>query len=132
MELTMSQADSAHTTIPSGIHFASADAVRRTRPAPKPTELATAFAVLKAHIAAFEQPFEPRHEAGPEHLEDWAEHVDQLLEATRQYTRAVVAHLDDVAPGGVDDETGGLADAASDVVGALRKAAESRRLDNAA
>lgn len=119
----MSQADSANITIPSGIQFASISAVRRARPAPKPTALQTAFAVLKAHIRALEQPFEPRIEAGPEHLEDWAEHLDQILEATRQYVRAVVVHLDDVTPGGFADETGLLADAASDIVGAIRTAA---------
>ncbi len=124
----MSQADSAHTTNPSRIHFASA--IRR---APKkPTELQSAYAVFQAHIAAFAQPFEPRIEAGPEHLEDWADHLRQILEATHQYAQAVVEHLDNVTPGGVDDETGFLDDAASETIGAIRKAAESRRLDVAA
>jgi hypothetical protein len=119
--------------IPDSAFNASAGAIRRTRPTPKlPTALQTAFAVLKAHIRAIEQPFEPRIEAGPEHLSDWADHLDQILEATRQYARAVVAHLDEVTPGGVSDETGGLADAASEAVAALRKAAESCRLDHAA
>jgi hypothetical protein len=55
-----------------------------------------------------------------------------LLEATRQYVAAAVAHLDDVAPGGIDADTGGLADTASDLVGALRKAAEFGRFENVA
>jgi hypothetical protein len=122
----MSQADSVTTTNPSGIQFA-----RRT--APKlPTELQTAFAVLQGHIRGFVQPFEPRIEAGAEHLTDWADHLDQVLEATRQYAAAVIEHLDNVTPGGILDETGGLADAASDVLGALRKAAEFCRFENVA
>src|SRR5262249_4763003 len=97
MEHTMSQADSAHTTIPARIQLAGVTASRHTRPAPKlPTDLQTAFQVLKSSIKAFVQPFEPRIEAGPEHLDDWAEHLDQVLEATRQYARAVVPHLVDV------------------------------------
>jgi hypothetical protein len=40
--------------------------------------------------------------------------------------------MDEVTSGGVADETGFLIDAASETVGALRKAAESCRLDEAA
>lgn len=98
----------------------------------KHTELEIAFQALKSHIRASEQPFEPRFEACAEHLDDWAEHLDQVLEATRQYVRAVVAHLKDVTPGGLDDETGELADAACDVVGAVRHAAEDLRVERAA
>ncbi len=126
----MSQADSAHTTIPSRISFASPGAVRRTRRAPRPTELAIAFDALKASIGDLEQPYEPKYEADADDLGEWAGHLEQVLGAALTYARAVVAHLDEVTPGGVADETGGLADAASDVAGALRNAAN--RLDEAA
>lgn len=125
----MTQAVPANSTIPS---FSSLTASRPARTRPAPTELQTAFAILQAHIRAFEQPFEPRIEADACHLEDWANHLDQVLEATRQYARAVISHLDNVTPGGVADEIGFLADAASEIVGALRNAAEGRRLDAAA
>lgn len=87
-----------------------------------PTELASAFATLKAHIKGFEQPYEPHFEAEAEHLADWAEHLDQVLEATRQYARAVVGHFAHVTNVTIADETGDLADAASQIVGALRTA----------
>jgi hypothetical protein len=126
----MSQATDSPTTIPSSIHFSSIDARRPRRPAPKATGLQTAFATLKAHVRAFEQPHEPRYEADPDDIHEWAEHLDQVLEATRQYARAVVDHLAQVSPVQIDEETRGLADAASDLVGGLRKAAN--RLTEAA
>jgi hypothetical protein len=119
----MSQASQTPTTsLPT---FSSLTASRPRRPARKQTELARAFATLQAHLRAFEQPYEPRYEAGPEHLADWADHLDTLLEANRQYVRAVVDQLQQVTPGGLDldEQTRGLSDANSDLVGALRKAA---------
>jgi hypothetical protein len=92
---------------------------------PRPTDLATALTILKAHVRALEQPYEPRTAADACHLEDWADHLDQVLEMSRQYARAVVNHIGQVTPGGIADETKGLADAASDVVGAIRKAANN-------
>jgi hypothetical protein len=124
----MTQADSADTTnLPS---FSSLTARRPQRTRPAPTELQTALAVLKAHVRSLQQPYEPRFEAEAPHLEDWADHLDEVLGAAFAYARAVTSNLGDITPAGLTDETAGLADAVSDVVGALRRAAH--RLDAAA
>jgi hypothetical protein len=124
----MTQANQAPTTnLPA---FSSLTARRPQRTRPTPTELQTALAVLKAHVRSLQQPYEPRFEAEACHVEDWADHLDEVLGAAFAYARAVTTHLGDLTPAGLTDETAGLADAISDVVGALRKAAH--RLDVAA
>lgn len=120
----MSQAIHAHITT----RACFAPAKRR----PSPSELALAFTALQTAIGGFEQPYEPKVAADAADVEEWAEHLNDVLQAAATYARAVVTHLDEVTPGGVADETSGLADAASEVVAALRNAAESRRLDHAA
>jgi hypothetical protein len=87
-------------------------------------KLRDAFAALETQLHSLRQPYEPRFEADADDIRDWAEHVDQVLEATRQYTRAILDHLDDVTPGRLNADVGGLTDAASDLVGTLRKAAD--------
>ncbi len=140
------QADSAHITIPSGISFASVDAVRRNRRAPKPTELAIAFESLKTSIGDLEQPYEPKFEADAADLGEWAGHLEQVLGAALTYARAVIDTLNDVSPAKIEDHTASLAtvieddatkvaaedigfvaDAIADVAGALRKAANRLR-----
>jgi hypothetical protein len=55
-------------------------------------------------------------------MADWADHIDSVMEATRQYVASVVAGLQYVTPTAIEADTGALADAASDLVGNLRKA----------
>ncbi len=105
------------------------DLVAATRP--RQTELQAALAVLKSSIRALEQPHEPRLAADAEDLDFWAQHLDDLMEATRQYVRTAVETLGGLTSGGIDDETGGLTDAASDVVGAIRKSADRLRAADA-
>jgi hypothetical protein len=117
----MTQASQAPTTNLPSFSSLTARHPQRTRPAP--TELQTALTVLKAHVRSLQQPYEPRFEAEAVHIEEWADHLDEVLGAAFTYARAVTSHLGDVTPAGLTDEISGLADAISDVVGALRKAA---------
>jgi len=61
-----------------------------------------------------------------------AEHLEQVLAAITVYAKAIVADTTELAPVGyVTDETDSLADAASDIVGALKNAVD-HMIDDAA
>jgi hypothetical protein len=61
-----------------------------------------------------------------------AEHLEKVLAAVTVYAKAIVADTAYLAPCGyVADETGFLADAASDIVGALKNAVD-KMIDDAA
>ena len=60
-----------------------------------------------------------------------AEHLEKVLAAVTTYAKAIVADTAELAPiGYVHDETGFLADAASDIVGALKNAVD-KMIDDA-
>jgi hypothetical protein len=116
------------------ISFQSAGAVRR----PHPTPLAVA-AVQAAHIALIGAlaSLKPHRIIGSYAADRFdilerAEHLEKVLAAVTVYTKAIVADTAYLAPiGYIADETGFLADAASDIVGALKNAVD-KMIDDAA
>jgi len=61
-----------------------------------------------------------------------AEHLEQVLAAVTAYTKTIVADTKEMVPiGYLHDETGLLADAASEIVGALKNAVD-KMIDDAA
>ena len=116
------------------VHYASAGAVRR----PRTTPLAVP-AVQVAHIALIGAlaSLKPHRIIGSYAADRFdilerAEHLEKVLAAVTVYTKAIVADTAYLTPiGYIADETGFLADAASDIVGALKNAVD-RMIDDAA
>jgi hypothetical protein len=116
------------------ISFQSAGAVRR----PHPTPLAVP-AVQAAHITLISAlaSLKPHRIIGSYAADRFdilerAEHLEKVLAAVTVYTKAIVADTAYLAPiGYIADETGFLADAASDIVGALKNAVD-KMIDDAA
>lgn len=79
---------------------------------------------------AFVARLAPRADIGPvatdEDLVLLAIHLEDALKPGLMYAEAVIRAASDATPGGVDDETGFLADAIAEVVGALRRASNRR------
>jgi hypothetical protein len=81
-------------------------------------------------------------EEGPAHLivgitdqgdlEDRADHLKAVLDAVTRYVKAVVGDTAYNANTNIPDETGFLADAAADIVGALRNKGDALAVDAAA
>ena len=116
------------------ISFQSAGAVRQ----PRPTPLAVP-AVQAAHIALIGAlaSLKPHRIIGSYAADRFdilerAEHLEKVLAAVTVYTKAIVADTAYLTPiGYIADETGFLADAASDIVGALKNAVD-KMIDDAA
>lgn len=108
------------STATAALTAGSPSAAKSTKP--KQTDIEAAFAAFQAHIAAVQQPHEPQYRADAGDLSDWADHLESVMEATRQYVRATLAGLRHVTPTAIDAGTVGLDDAIGDIVGGLRKA----------
>jgi hypothetical protein len=87
--------------------------------------LISALASLKPHRIV-------GHHADRFDILERAEHLEKVLAAVTIYAKAIVADTAELAPiGYVADETGFLADAASEIVGALKNAVD-QMIDDAA
>jgi hypothetical protein len=114
------------------IHYASAGAVRRPRPADptRPTGIELNWANLVDNLAGVGAPHLIGLKADADDIEERAEHLRKVLEAVTSYVKAVVGDTRYHAACTIHDETGFLANAASDIVGALRSAAERQAADD--
>ena len=113
------------------IHYASAGAVRRHRPADpaRPTGIQLNYANLLDNLAEVGAPHLMGLRASEADIEERAEHLQKVLNAVTSYVKAVVGDTRYHAARNIEDETGFLVDAASDIVGALRIAGE-RQAEN--
>jgi hypothetical protein len=121
------------TRIPDArIHYASAGAVRRPRPADpaRPTGIQLNYANLLDNLAEVGAPDLIGLRASGADIEERAEHLRKILEAVTSYVKAVVGDTRYHAACSIDDETGFLANAASDIVGALRNAGQRQAEDD--
>jgi hypothetical protein len=114
------------------IHYASAGAVRRPRPADpaRPTGIQLNYANLLDNLAEVGAPHLMGLRAGGADIEERAEHLRKVLEAVTSYVKAVVGDTRYHAARTIEDETGFLVNAASDIVGALRNAGERQAADD--
>ena len=114
------------------VHFSSAGAVRRPRPADpaKPTGIQLNYANLLDNLAEVGAPHLIGLRASGADIEERAEHLRKVLGAVTSYVKAVVGDTRYHAACTIEDETGFLADAASDIVGALRNAGERQAEDD--
>ena len=115
------------------IHYASAGAVRRPRPADpaRPTGIQLNYANLLDNLAEVGAPHLIGHRASGADIEERAEHLRKVLGAVTSYVKAVVGDTRYHAACTIEDETGFLANAASDIVGALRNAGDRQAEDDA-
>jgi hypothetical protein len=115
------------------VHFSSAGAVRRPRPADpvRPTGIQINHANLLDNLAEVGAPHIIGHRASRADIEERAEHLRKVLEVVTSYVKAVVGDTRYHAACTIHDETGFLADAASDIVGALRQGANGQAEDDA-
>jgi hypothetical protein len=115
------------------IHYASAGAVRRPRPADpaRPTGIQLNYANLLDNLAEVGAPHLMGLRASGADIEERAEHLQKVLNAVTSYVKAVVADTRYHAARTIEDETGFLVNAASDIVGALRQAADRQAEDDA-
>jgi hypothetical protein len=114
------------------IHFSSAGAVRRPRPADlaRPTGIRLNYAILLDNLAGVGAPHLIGLRASGADIEERAEHLRKVLDAVTSYVKAVVGDTRYHAARTIEDETGFLANAASDIVGALRNAGERQAADD--
>jgi hypothetical protein len=114
------------------IHFSSAGAVRRPRPADpaRPAGIQLNYANLLDNLAEVGAPHLIGLRAGGPDIAERAEHLRKVLEAVTSYVKAVVGDTRYHAACTIHDETGFLANAASDIVGALRNAGERQAADD--
>jgi hypothetical protein len=114
------------------MHFSSAGAVRRPRRADpaRPTGIQLNYANLLDDLAAVGAPHLVGLRAGGADIEERAEHLRKVLGAVTSYVKAVVGDTRYHAARTIEDETGLLADAASDIVGALRNAGDRQAEDD--
>ena len=114
------------------IHFSSAGAVRRPRPADpaRPTGIQLNYANLLDNLAGVGAPHLIVLRASGADIEERAEHLRKVLDAVTSYVKAVVGDTRYCAACAIEDETGFLVNAASDVVGALRNAGERQAADD--
>jgi hypothetical protein len=121
------------TRIPDArIHFSRAGSVRRPRPADpaRPTGIQLNYANLLDNLAEVGAPHLIGLRADGADIEERAEHLRKVLDAVTSYVKAVVSDTRYHAACSIDDETGFLANAASDIVGALRNAGERQAADD--
>ncbi len=114
------------------IHYASAGAVRRPRPADpaRPTGIQLNYANLLDNLAQVGAPHLMGLRASGADIEERAEHLRKVLNAVTSYVKAVVGDTRYHAARTVEDETGFLVNAASDIVGALRNAGDRQAADD--
>jgi hypothetical protein len=114
------------------IHYASAGAVRRPRPADqaRPTGIQLNYANLLDNLAEVGAPHLMGLRAGGADIEERAEHLRKVLDAVTSYVKAVVGDTRYNAACTIHDETGFLVNAASDIVGALRNAGDRQAADD--
>jgi hypothetical protein len=114
------------------LHFSSAGAVRRPRPADpaRPTGIQLNYANLLDNLAEVGAPHLMGLRASGADVEERAEHLRKVLGAVTSYVKAVVGDTRYHAACTIHDETGFLANAASDIVGALRNAGERQAEDD--
>jgi hypothetical protein len=125
----MAQATDSPTT--NRLHFASAGAVRRARHAAALPAVQLAHHALLSALGA-ETPHIVGSYADRFDVMERRDHLKTVLTAVTAYAKAIVTDTAELAPVGyVHDETGFLADAASEIVGALNKAVD-KMLDDAA
>ena len=116
------------------ISFQSAGAVRRPHPTPLavPAVQAAHNALISALASLKPHRIIGSYAADRFDILERAEHLEKVLAAVTVYTKAIVADTAYLAPiGYIADETGFLADAASDIVGALKNAVD-KMIDDAA
>ncbi len=114
------------------IHYASAGAVRRPRPADpaRPTGIQLNYANLLDNLAEVGAPHLMGLRASGAGIEERASHAEAVLNIVISYMRALVGDTRYHAACTIHDETGFLADAASEIVGALRNAGERQAADD--
>jgi hypothetical protein len=114
------------------VHFSSAGAVRRPRPADpaRPTGIQLNYANLLDNLAGVGAPHLIGLRASATDIEERAEHLRKVLSAVTSYVKAVVGDTRYHAACTIHDETGFLANAASDIVGALRQGANRQAEDD--
>ncbi len=115
------------------VHYASAGAVRQPRPADpaRPTGIKLNYANLLDNLAGVGAPHLIGLRAGGADIEERARHLEKVLNAVTSYVKAVVGDTRYHAACTIHDETGFLAGAASDIVGALRNAGDRQAEDDA-
>ena len=115
------------------IHYASAGAVRRPRPADpaQPIGIQLNYANLLDNLAEVDAPHLIGLRASGADIVERAEHLQKVLDAVTSYVKAVVGDTRYHAARTIEDETGFLVNAASDIVGALRQAADRQAEDDA-
>jgi hypothetical protein len=138
----MSQANDSTTTtsapgtLPAApsprLSFRSAGAVRQPRPTPPAVSpVQAAHITLVAELTGLKPNRIIGYAADRFDIMGRADHLKAVLAAVTAYTKAIVADTAYLAPiGYVHDETGYLADAASDIVGAFNSAVD-KMLDDA-
>jgi hypothetical protein len=114
------------------VHFSSAGAVRRPRPADqvRPTGIQINWANFIDNLAAIDSPHLIGLNADADDIERRASHAEAVLNVVISYMRALVGDTRYHAACSIDDETGFLANAASDIVGALRQGANRQVEDD--
>ena len=114
------------------VHFSSAGAVRRPRPADpaRPTGIQLNYANLLDNLAEVGAPHLTGLRASGADIEERARHLEKVLGAVTSYVKAVVGDTRYHAACTIEDETSFLANAASDIVGALRNAGERQAADD--
>jgi hypothetical protein len=114
------------------VHFSSAGAVRRHRPADpaRPIGIQLNYANLLDNLAEVGAPHLIGLRASGADIEERARHLEKVLNAVTSYVKAVVGDTRYHAACTIHDETGFLANAASDIVGALRNAGERQAEDD--
>jgi hypothetical protein len=121
------------TRIPDAkIHFSSAGAVRRSRPADpaRPTGIQLNWANFIDNLAAIDPPHLIGLKADAGDIAARASHAEAVLNVVTSYMRALVGDTRYHAVCTIEDETGFLVNAASDIVGALRNAGERQAEDD--
>jgi hypothetical protein len=115
------------------VHFSSAGTVRRPRPADqaRPTGIQLNYANLLDNLAEVGAPHLMGLRSGGADIEERARHLEKVLGAVTSYVKAVVGDTRYHAACTIEDETGLLMDATSDIVGALRQAANRQAEDDA-
>ena len=141
----MPQADSPNTTTPSRISFKSLDAVPpRRRTFSTAGLIAASMATPKPPTGIqlnFHNLLDNLRDEGPAglivgitdqgDLEERADHLEAILKAVTSYVKAVVGDTAYNANTNIPDESGFLADAAAEIVGALRNKADALAVDAA-
>jgi len=114
------------------IHYASAGAVRRPRPAnpARPTGIQLNYANLLDNLAQVGAPHLIGLRASGADIGERAEHLRKVLDAVTSYVKAVVGDTRYNAACTIHDETGFLVNAASDIVAALRNAGDRQAADD--